>query len=232
MRRRPWSRPVSCAISTDLRVCRSLALLTLGGGLLGIFADPSGSSAQSLTTESYEKYGTTSTGVDLYWTAYVPADGLRHPAVIVLHPGGFKSGGAGPDNVAEDLGNAGFLGLAVEYRLAPPHDPMDSPTHPVPGQNDVTPVDDGHYPEQTDDVQLAIRTARADPRCNGLVYCVGGSAGGSHSAFMAATGTAGDACRIWRRSFLAEYPTYSTQICGHSSATTPKPVRARRLPTI
>jgi hypothetical protein len=53
-------------------------------------------------------------------------------------------------------------------------------------------VDDGHYPEQTDDVQLAIRTARADPRCNGLVYCVGGSAGGSHSAFMAATGTAGD----------------------------------------
>jgi hypothetical protein len=53
-------------------------------------------------------------------------------------------------------------------------------------------VDEGHYPEQTDDVQLAIRTARADPRCDGRVYCVGGSAGGSHALYMAATGTAGD----------------------------------------
>jgi hypothetical protein len=144
------------------------------------------------TSVHYEKYGTTSTGVALYWTAYVPADGLRHPAVLVLHPGGFKAGAAGPLNVAEDLGNAGFFGLAVEYRLAPPHDPMNSPGHPVPGQNDVSPVDEGHYPEQTDDVQLAIRTARADPRCDGRVYCVGGSAGGSHALYMAATGTAGD----------------------------------------
>jgi hypothetical protein len=69
---------------------------------------------------------------------------------------------------------------------------MDSPRHPFPGQNDVRPVDDGHYPEQTDDVQVAIRTARADPRCDGRVYCLGGSAGASHALYMAATGTAGD----------------------------------------
>ena len=83
--------------------------------------------------------------------------------MIVLHPGGFKAGNAGPANVAQDMALAGFLGLAVEYRLAPPHDPMNPPRHPFPGQNQVRPVDGGHYPEQTDDVQLAIRTARADP---------------------------------------------------------------------
>ena len=174
----------------------ALLFLTLCPGLFVLpartIAETPSPPPVSVPNVSYEKYGTTSTGVDLYWTAYVPADGLRHPAVLVLHPGGYKAGDAGPLNVAEDLGNAGFLGLAVEYRLAPDHDPMDSPAHPVPGQNDVNPVDDGHYPEQTDDVQLAIRTARADPRCDGRVYCLGGSAGASHSFYMAGTGTAGD----------------------------------------
>src|SRR5438045_7027749 len=63
---------------------------------------------------SKEKYGTTSTGVDLYWTAYVPPGGGKHPAVLVLHPGGFKTGAAGPQAVAQDLMNAGFFALATE----------------------------------------------------------------------------------------------------------------------
>lgn len=138
-----------------------------------------------------EYYATTSTGVDLYWTSYDPDDGSTHPAVLVYHAGGFKAGNAGPQTVAQDFGDAGFLGLAVEYRLAPDHLPMNSANgHPVPGQDDQS--DDGHYPEQTEDVALAIRTARSDPRCNGLVYVIGGSAGASHTAYMAATGTAGD----------------------------------------
>src|SRR5450432_2237123 len=95
-----------------------LVLLLPGKMIAGTPNPPS----TSIPDISYEKYGTTSTGVDLYWTAFVPGDGLRHPAVLVLHPGGFKTGDAGPENVAEDLGNAGFFGLAVEYRLAPPHD--------------------------------------------------------------------------------------------------------------
>ena len=141
---------------------------------------------------SLEKYATTSTGVDLYWTAFVPEDGMRHPAVLVLHPGGFKTGRAGPAIVAKNMSKAGFLGLATEYRLAPLHGPMNSPRHPVYGQDDVSPVDDGHYPEQTMDVQMAIRTARADPRCDGRVYCLGGSAEASPALYMAASGTAGD----------------------------------------
>ena len=69
---------------------------------------------------------------------------------------------------------------------------MNRPQHPPPSQNTVFPIDDGHYPEQTTDIQMAIRAARQDPRCNGLVYCVGGSAGASHSVYMAARGTPGD----------------------------------------
>jgi hypothetical protein len=41
-------------------------------------------------------------------------------------------------------------------------------------------------------VKLAVRTARSDPRCNGQVGSVGGSAGGYHTAFVATTGTIGD----------------------------------------
>ncbi len=137
-------------------------------------------------------YGTSTTGVDLRWTAYEPPGGGQHPAVIVLHPGGFKTGAAGPLYVAQDLAHAGFLALATEYRLAPPHAYMNTPTHPAQSQNSFNPSDDGHYPEQTTDVQMAIRAARSDSRCDGRVYGVGGSAGASHVAYMMATGTPGD----------------------------------------
>ncbi len=145
-----------------------------------------------LTVGSLEQYGTASTGVALRWKAYAPPDGDRHPAVIVLHAGGFKSGNAGPDFVSQDLVVAGFFALSTEYRLAPPHQEMNAPSHPPPSQNTVVPVDDGQYPEQTDDVAMAIRAARGDPRCNGTVYGLGGSAGASHVLYTLARGTPGD----------------------------------------
>jgi pimeloyl-ACP methyl ester carboxylesterase len=66
---------------------------------------------------------------------------------------------------------------------------MNSPAHPFPGQNDIH--DDGYYPEQTDDVRDAIVHYRNDPRSNGQVVVIGGSAGGSHALYLAATGTPG-----------------------------------------
>ena len=81
------------------------------------------------------------------------------------------------------------MGVAIEYRLAPPHLEMNSPAHPFPGQNNIH--DDGYYPEQTDDVRDAIVHYRNDPRSNGEVVVIGGSAGGSHSLYLAATGTPG-----------------------------------------
>lgn len=148
-----------------------------------------------------EKYATTTTGVDLYWNSFEPVPATPAPACLVLHPGGEKSGAPGPDFVSQDLAQNGFWGLSVEYRLAPPGREMNTPAgangfvpgnHESPGQDTVN--DTGHYPKQTTDVQTAIRIARADPRCNGLVYCIGGSAGASHTMYLAGTGTVGDDC--------------------------------------
>lgn len=77
-----------------------------------------------------------------------------------------------------DLAAAGFLALSVEYRLAPQGS--------LPGQ-----VSDGRFLDQSDDVKLAVLAARIDPRSNGQVGLVGGSAGGYQAAFTAATGTVG-----------------------------------------
>ena len=141
----------------------------------------------------YELYGTAPTGVPLNWKA-VPPDPVLYtyprPAVIVVHEGGYKNNDPGNMDAAQDLARAGYLALAIEFRLAPPHEPMNSPRHCCPGQNDVG--DDGYYPEQVNDLQMAIRAARVDPRCNGKVGSVGGSSGGSLPIYWAGTGTPGD----------------------------------------
>jgi acetyl esterase/lipase len=127
-------------------------------------------------------------GMDIRATVYNVDDGQRHRVAIVIHEGGYKSGNMETD-VAQDLSQLGFLGVAIEYRLAPPHIQMNTPEHPFPGQNDIH--DNGYYPEQTDDVRDAIVHYRNDPRSNGQVVVIGGSAGGSHALYVAATGTPG-----------------------------------------
>jgi len=127
-------------------------------------------------------------GMNIRATVYNVDDGQRHRAVIAIHGGGYSSGGM-ETQVAQDLSQYGFMGVAIEYRLAPRHLEMNTPAHPFPGQNNIH--DDGYYPEQTDDVRDAIVHYRNDPRSNGEVVVIGGSAGGSHSLYLAATGTPG-----------------------------------------
>jgi dienelactone hydrolase len=102
--------------------------------------------------------------------------------MLLIHGGGFHDGSttSSPEMVqcAQDLAAAGYLALAIEYRLAPPG--------LLPGQ-----ISDGRFPDQNDDVNLAVRTARSDARCNGQVGAIGGSAGGYHVAYAATTGTVG-----------------------------------------
>jgi acetyl esterase/lipase len=127
-------------------------------------------------------------GMNIRATVYNVNDGRTHRVAIVIH-GGSYTGGDMERAVAQELSQFGLMGVAIEYRLAPPHIEMNSPAHPFPGQNNIN--DDGHYPEQTDDVRDAIVHYRNDPRSNGQVVVIGGSAGGSHSLYLAATGTAG-----------------------------------------
>src|SRR5262249_6891099 len=127
-------------------------------------------------------------GMSIRATVFNVNDGQKHRVVITIHEGGYNSGEM-ETGVAQELSQYGFMGVGIEYRLAPPHIEMNTPAHPFPGQNDIH--DNGHYPEQTDDVSDAIVHYRNDPRSNGEVVVIGGSAGGSHALYVAATGAPG-----------------------------------------
>ncbi|HEY3662046.1 MAG TPA: alpha/beta hydrolase [Chthoniobacterales bacterium] len=128
-----------------------------------------------------EQYGVADDGTILTWQVF-PAKGAgEHPNVLVIHGGGFSANPADSKLLAcaKDLSAAGMNAFVIDYRLAPPG--------MLPGQKS-----DGRYPDQTNDVVVAIRAARADSRGNGKVGAVGGSAGGSHIVYTAANGTPGD----------------------------------------
>ena len=148
--------------------------LCLGAGVFSASAD---------VTPITEVFGTASDGTVLHWVVYTPTTPGPWPAVLIIHGGGFDANSptSSPESVTcgQDLAAAGYIAFSVEYRLAPPGF--------LPGQ-----VSDGRFPQQEDDVKLAVRTARADSRCNGQVGAIGGSAGGYHTAYLAATGTPGD----------------------------------------
>lgn len=124
-------------------------------------------------------------GTILKWRRYVPlTGGPRWPVVLVIHIGGFKTGSpydGGPEQVAADLQAKGYLALSVTYRLAPCGLILGQHCH------DQTPdgIASGRPPEQTDDIKTLVRAARVDEQGNGKVGVVGGSAGGSHAAFVA-----------------------------------------------
>jgi acetyl esterase/lipase len=122
------------------------------------------------------QYGTADDGTVLRWQVSVPNNGQQqHPTVILIPGGGFMALGGIPYNpFVSDLVAAGYLVFDnVQYRLAPPNR--------LPGQ-----VSDGRFPNQTDDVSIAAKAAVHDARCNGDVFVIGGSAGGSHAIVLAA----------------------------------------------
>jgi hypothetical protein len=86
----------------------------------------------------------------LHWIAFAPTGPGRHPAVVVLPGGGFITArpDTGIDVTARDLAALGFIAFVVEYRLAPPGH--------IAGQKS-----DGRFPDQHNDVHLAIRAARS-----------------------------------------------------------------------
>src|SRR5438445_603369 len=55
----------------------------------------------------------------LRWRVFVPTDGETHPAIIVIHGGGFKGGDFDDTRTDQDLVCAGFCVFDIEYRLAP-----------------------------------------------------------------------------------------------------------------
>jgi acetyl esterase/lipase len=150
----------------------SFSLTTLA--VMAFLGDPKPAGAQ-------EVYAVASDGTPLMWTVTTPTQPGPWPAVLVIHGGRFVGGDPEDINVgqcAQDLADAGYIAFAIDYRLAPPGS--------LPGQ-----TSSGRFPDQYNDVHLAVQAARNDVRRNGKVGAVGGSAGGTHASWCAATGTLG-----------------------------------------
>jgi len=110
---------------------------------------------------------------DLYLPADVPASG-RHPAVVMIHGGGWSSGrrDAGREqNIGTNLALHGYVGMSIDYALA-------SKTRPT-------------WPQNLYDCKTAVRwlrknaeRLRVDPDHIGVI---GGSAGGHLAAMVTLT---------------------------------------------
>ena len=130
----------------------------------------------------------------LKWRIYKPTDGhTKWPVVLIIHGGGWKAGsyfGQYIETCAQDMADAGYYALIVNYRLAP--------CGYIPGQEDHSDALSGRPVEQTNDVKALVRAARADGHCyNGQVVAIGGSGGGSHAMWCALDKTASNGWPNW-----------------------------------
>lgn len=132
------------------------------------------------STAVLENFGLFADGSQGQWTPYLPTTSPPWPGCLIVHGGGFRSREHAPGMMAKvgvDMAAAGYFAAANNYRLAPPGKIFGQTT-------------DGRYPQQHADMTVAILAMRADPRCNGSVVGIGGSAGGSHVCYAAGVGTA------------------------------------------
>lgn len=143
------------------------------------------------TTFTTQQFAVAKDGTSLLWNVFLPSTGSGPwPVVIVIHAGGFRTGVRGPQNVCEDLAAAGFAAVAIDYRLDVKKNLL--PTQPAPIF--APPALDN----QTLDIQAAVNAARHPTlaplagHVTGWVGAVGGSNGGAHALWVAATGTLAD----------------------------------------
>ncbi|MEM1069699.1 MAG: alpha/beta hydrolase [Planctomycetota bacterium] len=108
---------------------------------------------------------------ELLLDAFVPKNGAKHPAVLVVHGGAWRSGNRYQlRGYATALAEMGFVCFAIDYRLAPKH----------------------KFPAQIDDCRAAVKWIRQ----NGDKYkadvsklgAIGYSAGGHLVSLLATTG--------------------------------------------
>ena len=138
-------------------------------------------SAASASSRNVEVFAHAEDGTPLTWKVFLPPGEGKRPVVLLIHGGGFTRDPTSPNAqmAAREISAAGHVVFEINYRLAPPGK--------LPEQKS-----EGRFPDQTNDVHLAVRAARRDPRGNGQVGGVGGSAGGYHVAWAALTGKPGD----------------------------------------
>src|SRR3954466_638092 len=109
---------------------------------------------------------------------YLPVDdGTRHPAVLIVHGGGWSGGkrdAAREINIGTTLASHGYVCLSIDYQL---HDPQS---------------DKSCWPQNLYDCKTAVRWLRANAERLHLdtkhIGVIGGSAGGHLSSMVGVTG--------------------------------------------
>jgi acetyl esterase/lipase len=108
-----------------------------------------------------------------------------YPTVLMLPAAVFRDGyddGNPKERVAtKDLTDAGFLVFQIEHRLAPDGLLFGQHAH------DNTPegIASGRPPQQSNDVKQQVLAAQNDSQCNGKIFLIGGSSGGTHAMWAA-----------------------------------------------
>ena len=117
----------------------------------------------------------------LRWRVYTPPPApVSPPGVIVIHGGGWKAGGPfqdGPDLISNDLAEAGYYVVSVNYELAPCGLIPKQPCHQTHDPDDEH--DDGYWVQrQSHEIKSFVKALRADTHVNrDKIGVVGGSAG-------------------------------------------------------
>ncbi len=109
-------------------------------------------------------------GTPLALDLYRPDTGKLHPAVLVIHGGGWDAGSRAMERpFAKRLAAAGFVAVTVSYRVG----------------------EAGRFPAALHDLKAAVRWLRAHADQHGIdparIGAVGGSAGGQLAALLGAT---------------------------------------------
>ncbi|MDP9343186.1 MAG: alpha/beta hydrolase fold domain-containing protein [Actinomycetota bacterium] len=167
---KPPRAPRVARVSAMLAAAIFAALLAATSALLAAVpasAAPTPCTGATETTVQYAAPG----GEALSMDAFLPAQGDVHPAVLVIHGGGWFTGTRTEwDPVACLLAQNGVAGFSVDYRLAP-RDP---------------------YPAALEDLQAAVRFLRANASMFEIdgthIGALGGSAGGHLAALLAVAG--------------------------------------------
>lgn len=122
-----------------------------------------------------EPYGTATDETPLTWDIEMPVGATCVPWIFTIESAHWViDRGVLPD-VTQSILNKGWAPVHPWHRLAPPG--------LITGQ-----VGDGRFPQQTDDLEMAVAAALLDPRCDGRVGVVGGSGGANEAAFLQAKG--------------------------------------------
>jgi len=120
-------------------------------------------------------YGTAIDGTPLVWDILMPPGKTVAPWILTVESSHWVEDNGIPGDATQALLNAGFAAVHPWHRLAPPNK--------IAGQ-----IGNGQYPQQTDDITMAIAAAKLNPACDGRVGIAGGSGGANIAMFFQAKG--------------------------------------------